>query len=97
MSKRKQIGFMSALALALGAAAMPVHQSNISVPAQENVRTQANKEALPEAKKQVRPVSEKNRFGGWSGQQNPFKHIVTPKKNQRQIRKWKRQNPNVLK
>lgn len=95
MSKRKQIGFMS-LALALGSLAVPVNQVNAYVPVSQNVRTGENKEAIPKQKQAVKPVSEKNRFGGWSGQQNPFKHIVTPKKNQRQIRKWKRQNQNAF-
>jgi hypothetical protein len=97
MRKRGQIGFMSAIALALGSMAIPAQQANASAPASQNVRSQENKEALPEAKKAVRPVKEKNRFGDWSGEQNPYKYTRTPKKNQRQLREYWRQCPHYKK
>ena len=40
------------------------------------------------------PSAQRGKFIG-SGDPNPYKHIRTPKKNQRQIRKWRRQNPHA--
>jgi hypothetical protein len=94
MTKRKQIGFMSALALTLGSMAIPAHQANAGQANTENVRVQANKEGIPKERKIVKPVSVRNQYGE-SGFSNPYKFVRTPKKNQRQIRKYKRQNPNL--
>lgn len=98
MAKRKQIGILGAAAIAaatmLGGAnqvnALPVTSATVST-------QQTKKDAVPVEKKQVRPESKRNKHGGFSGIQNPYKHIRVDERNQRQWRKWLRSNPHMRK
>lgn len=94
MAKKKQIGIFGATAIAIASALGGAHQANAIQPAQtQNQTSQQNKKDA--VIKEVKTEVETNRKGLHGGLQNPYKHIRTPKKNQRQIRKWKRQNPNA--
>lgn len=96
MAKRKQIGVFGAIALAV-ASSVGGTQAATAVTPSENVRHHENKESLHVEKKAVRPVSERNKFGGFSGVANPYKSRGTDYRNQRQLRKYLRQNPSQRK
>jgi hypothetical protein len=95
MKKKRQIGFLGATAIAVASTLGGAQQVNALPSTGANViQQQSKKDAVPVEKKQVRAESEKNRFGGFSGNQNPYKHIRKAGRNQRQLRKHLRQNPH---
>lgn len=55
------------------------------------------KEAVIKSNKVITPVAIKNKFGGFSGEANPFKHSRKGVMNQRQLRKHLRSNPHQRK
>jgi hypothetical protein len=95
MAKKRQIGILGAAALALATSLGGVQQAQALVPATQSAKQQENKEGVSVEKKVVKPQSERNKHGGFSGIQNPFKHIRRGGLNQRQHRKWLRSNPNM--
>jgi hypothetical protein len=96
MAKKKRIGILGATALAVGAFLGSAQQANaISVDNSTPVQNQRIKDAKHEEVKIVKPQAEKNKFGGFSGVQNVYKHIRKDGRNQRQWRKWLRSNPNM--
>jgi hypothetical protein len=94
-----QSNFRRVVAMAMGLAALGMGTPNASANAiQSNNATQqqSRKDAIQEKHIPVRPVSRKSDFHG-AGDANPFKHIRTPKSNQRQLRKLWRQCPHSRK
>jgi hypothetical protein len=77
---KKQIFGLLAMAAAIGSVGATVPSKSNTAPVINN----ANK----------KPVAQINNFVR-SESANPYKHIRTPKKNQRQKRKYLRQNPNM--
>jgi hypothetical protein len=95
MAKKKQIGIIGAAAIALASVMGAQQQVNALAPStQQSAPGQQNKKDA--VIKEVKTTVETNRKGLHGGIQNPYKHVRTAKKNQRQIRKFKRQNPNTV-
>lgn len=98
MAKKRQIGLLGATAIAMATMMGGAQQVNVQAPAQsQNQNQKPSKEAIPEERKQIKPVAIKNRHGGFSGEQNPYKHLRKGSMNQQKWRKWKRSNPNSKK
>lgn len=95
MAKSKRIGLLGATALGIATMMGGAVQANAIVPVSQNATTQPTKEAIPEKKDAVKPVQQRKRFNQFGNDTNVYKHIRTPKVNQRQKRKWRRANPNV--
>jgi hypothetical protein len=93
--KKNRIGLLGAAALALATSLGGAHQANALAPAASNVKHQNNKEGQHVEKKTVKPESERNKFGGFSGIRNPHKRHGKDYLNQRQHRKWLRSNPHM--
>jgi hypothetical protein len=91
--RKNKIGILGAAAIAAANLLGGVNQ--VSANDSNVVNQQTKKEALHQEKKVSRPEAEKNKFGGFSGMQNPYKHIRKGGRNQRQYRKWLRSNPHM--
>lgn len=101
MKKRGKgsIGMMGAFAIAIASALGGANQANalpFQTPAQQQSQ-QSKKDAVPVEKRQVRAEAVRNIHGGFSGVQNPYKHIMKGERNQRQLRKFLRSNPSMRK
>jgi hypothetical protein len=95
----RQSTFRQVVAMAMGLAALGMGTPKINAAvsqAENSTQQQSRKDAVQEKHTPVRPVNKKSIFHG-AGDSNPYKHNVTPKGNQRQYRKWLRQNPNMKK
>lgn len=88
---RKSKGFIvAALAMALAGGA----HATAPVVVAGNSTT---KDAVLTQAKQVKPEFKRNKFGGFSGEGNPYKVKRKGQMNQRQLRKHLRQNPHLRK
>jgi hypothetical protein len=96
MAKKKQIGLLGAGAIAIASMMGAAQQANaLNAPASQQQNAPSQQQNKKDAViKIVNTQVERNRKGLHGGLQNPYKHINTPKKNQRQKRKFNRQNPN---
>jgi hypothetical protein len=97
MAKKKRVGLAGISFMALAALMGGANQVNALIPNQGNYAQKINKEsnALPaEAVTQVQTRKRHNQFGNST---NQYKHIQTPKENQRQKRKLWRQVPQTRK
>lgn len=94
MNKKNKLGVLGATAIALATALGGAQQANAVAPVTLNASQHNKKEAIPQ---QVKPVQAESKRNAYAGIPNLYKHVRTPKKNQRQVRKWKRQNPNATK
>jgi hypothetical protein len=95
MAKKKQIGILGAAAIAMASVLGGAQHVNAVGPSTQQTSPNNNTQKKDAVINEVKTTTETNRKGLHGGVQNPYKYIKTPKKNQRQIRKWKRQNPNA--
>jgi hypothetical protein len=96
-NQNNQSIFKRTIALAMGLAVIggygvPATAAGTNAAQQQSQQTR--KDAVQEKHTPVRPVSSKSKFHG-AGDSNPYKYTRTPKKNQRQVRKYWRQNPHI--
>lgn len=96
MAKKKQIGILGAAAIAMATMTGNVNATQ-SVQQENVIQQSAKKDAKHEEKKMVRPQAEKNKFGGFSGESNPYKFRRKGDYNQRQKRKLWASNPHLRK
>lgn len=95
MAKKKQIGILGAGAIAIASMVGAAQQANALVGPETQQTSPSQQQNKKDAViKIVNTQVERNRKGLHGGVQNPYKHVRTPKKNQRQKRKFNRQNPN---
>lgn len=94
----RQSNFNKIAAMVMGLAALGMGTPANGNAAQQNnvTQQQSRKDAIQEKHTPVRPISRKSQFHG-VGDANPYKHINTPKSNQRQLRKYLRQCPHSRK
>lgn len=90
---RKNSAFKRIVALAMGFGLIGGHTAPAFAADSNAVQTQSKKDAINQRISMPRPVSAR-RINGASDA-NPYKYCVTPKGNQRQKRKFLRQNPHL--
>jgi hypothetical protein len=89
-----QSTFKKVAAFVMGLASLGMSAPNAHANVSDNTtQGQSKKDVVKQEDKQVKPESLK-RINGYS-EENPYKFNRTPKKNQRQKRKFLRQNPHV--
>jgi hypothetical protein len=99
MKKKQGIGrVLAAASVAVASMLVGAPTQATTAPAPDApTNTREKKEAIPASNEVVKPQSNKNKRGGFSGDANNYKHIRKDGRNQRQWRKWLRSNPNMRK